>query len=159
MSRGYSYKEVGDRMHLNPDNIRKRVFYYCSVSAKMPGKLVEKFGDTFLTEILYYPNHDITEIEVKINKELIKYLGLKDIQANIDLPIPHKRGTTELTGGEFDEFVTFIKPYILIQKKLISESITNEQAAYFWYLINNQYCLKGIDAERFNKLVEITETE
>ena len=64
-SKGETYKDVANRLNLNADTVRKRVFYYCSVS-NLKGKIVEKFGDTFLTEIIQYPNHDITSIEQAI---------------------------------------------------------------------------------------------
>lgn len=154
-SKGETYNEVADRMNLNSDTIRKRVFYYCSVSDKKCGKVVEKFGDMFLTEILNYPNHDISKIEIAVNNELIKYLGLTDLQKNIEVDIPHKRGCSYIDDNEFEDFINIIKPYITKIKEQNRGKITDRQAGYFWYLINNQYCLKDTDAERFNTLKEM----
>lgn len=150
-SKGETYKDVANRLNLNADTVRKRVFYYCSVS-KLKGKIVEKFGDTFLTEIIQYPNHDITSIEQAINKELIKYLGLKDLQKDIQIDIPRMRGCTDLNDEEFEEFIDIIKPYITKFKETNQMRLTTRQCSYFWWLVNNQYCLKDKDLERFKIL-------
>ena len=73
-------KEMGERAWAIAVNVSDE-----ESCANMVAQVVEKFGDMFLTEILNYPNHDISEIEVAVNNELIKHMGLTDLQKDIEL--------------------------------------------------------------------------
>ena len=82
-------------------------------------------------------------------------MGLTDLQKDIELDIPHKKSFSYLEDSAFEDFIDIIKPYITKIKEQNRDMLTDRQAGYFWYLINNQYCLKGADVERFNILKKI----
>ena len=151
-SYGDSYEDVGRRINANPARIKRKVFYYCSVSEKWPGKLMEKFGDLFLVEIMDYPGHDITRIEQAINQEYIKYFGLYNLQDELVLEIPYRYQMDKIEDAEFNEFKEAIKPYTKREIERVKKSLTVAQRGYFWFLVNNQYGLQGKDLERFKEL-------
>ena len=152
-----SYESVAKRLNTDSNNLRKRVFYYCSVSKKRPGKIVRIFGDQFLTDIISFRRKDLEEIDFKLNRELAKQLGLQDVQKDIDIVIPGYKQTDELSSTEFDSFIDVIRPYTKTFKKQAVKNLTREQCGYFHYLVNNQHSLKGEDAERFDLILSMVD--
>ncbi len=154
-SLGETYEDVGKRLNVNPDRIKRRVFYYCSMSDKYCGKIPAKFGETFLTEILTCPGQDISQIEQAINREYVRCCGIYNPQDEILLSIPHGSNTKQSDDAEFERFISVISPYIKLEMDRVKNSLTAKQCGYFWYLVNNQYDLSGVDYERFTRLKTI----
>jgi hypothetical protein len=151
------YNDVAKDLNISPTALRKKIFHYCSVSTKNPGKVVKLLGSNFLTDIIDYRRKDLDDINVKINTALVKELGLKDLSLNISIDIPKYNGDANISDNEFNSLLNLIYPYTKAYKNSTLEELTKEQCKYFWYLINNQKILKGEDAERFIRLEKLVE--
>lgn len=152
--RGENYEEAARKRNMSEAYLRKRVYYYCSASDKHPGKIAQKFGVDLFDEIRSSKQESIVKIRTAINNELVKYLGVTNLQNQIILEVPHYSDTVVLSDSEFDVLFNKLKPYI---KRVMDETrseLTRRECSYFWHLMNNQYSLSDMDIPRYNRFCE-----
>ena len=117
-----------------------------------------KPAETTPADLDIEPQHSEKDsLQIELLQDEVEQLKrqCKDLQKDIELDIPHKKSFSYLEDSAFEDFIDIIKPYITKIKEQNRDMLTDRQAGYFWYLINNQYCLKGADVERFNILKKI----
>jgi hypothetical protein len=147
-----TYVEIAEELNITPEALRKKVFYYCSKSEKNPGKIKRDFGDQFIHDINCYPRRSFNDISDKINEQLSKQLGLINPQSELLIKIPKGQWCNELDESEFQTFLITIMPFTKKEIERATSELTSEQRGYYWYLVNNQHRLQGVDEERWNEL-------
>jgi len=144
-------KSIRSESEISSSSVKSSIWYEVK-------KIKSDFGDRFLYDVLYYHNKDISIYVSKLNELRSKYgQCIVDVmKKNLSIEIPYNTFIYHINDTEFKRLLSIIKPYF--QKEIINavNSITQEMAGYYWFLLHNGEYLTGLDRDRYLELKDNT---
>lgn len=119
----------------NPNSVSAKIWYD-------KNKIVHLFGTRFLVEITEYDNVNMEDYEIKLDKAFAKYCNNKALK-DIIIDLPTGRYERKLEDEEFIQLLEKLKPYIKINVKKVSESITSGEVGYIEFLLSSNILDSG----------------